>query len=224
MPIKNKDRILDLVKAICTRVREKGGYLNKTKLIKYLYLVDVEYYRMHKEMFTGFNWIFKDFGPWAFEYNEIYEAMERAPDFRIDEGNRPDLDTKFIKTTESLELGDVIRDFDIELKVRRIIDRWADEITGPMLNYVYFNTEPMVDAERGKTLDFTKIHRLEPIPRFELSKGSLDAKELAELKKKIRERIDEERKKEKPDCTFTPPHYDEIYWEGMTRLDKDNSY
>lgn len=172
-----------MIRAICSRVQEREGYLNKTKLIKYLYLIDVEYYRVYKELFTGFNWIFKDFGPWAFEYNDIFEAMKRSPDFRIDEGNKPDLDTKFIRTKESLELGNVISDFDINLKVLRIIDRWADETTAPMLNYVYFYTEPMVDGERGKSLDFTKIHHLEPIPKFELSKGSLSVKKLSELKK-----------------------------------------
>lgn len=224
MPIKNKNKILDLIRAICSRVQEREGYLNKTKLVKYLYLIDVEYYRVHKELFTGFNWVFKDFGPWAFEYNDVFEVMQRSPAFRIDEGTRPDLDTKFIRTIESLELGKVISDFDIQLNVRRIIDRWADEATAQMLNYVYFNTEPMINAERGKPLDFTKIHSLEPIPKFKLSKGSLKAKELSELKKKIRQRIDEQREKEKQDSTFTPPRYDEIYWEGIARLDKDNSY
>ena len=39
-----RDMILKLVKAICSRVKEKEGYLNKTKLIKYLYLIDLEHY------------------------------------------------------------------------------------------------------------------------------------------------------------------------------------
>src|SRR3972149_9445012 len=160
MPLKNIDKILNLIKAICTRVQEKEGYLNKTKLIKLLYLIDIEHFRIHKETLTGFNLIFKEYGPWAFEYNEVYNELERLPDFKIEDGTRPDLDTKFINVSKdsAIELDKVIDDFEIELKARRIIDRWANENLAPILNYVYFSTEPMVDAERYKPLDFTKIH------------------------------------------------------------------
>ena len=104
MEVKQKDRILDLVKAICHRVKEKEGYLNKTKLIKYLYLIDVEYYRSHGETFTGFNWIFYDYGPWAYEYNDIFDEIRRSADFVVKDSTRPDLDTQFISTT-SEEFG-----------------------------------------------------------------------------------------------------------------------
>jgi len=36
MDILQKQKILNLIKAICSRVQEREGYLNKTKLIKYL--------------------------------------------------------------------------------------------------------------------------------------------------------------------------------------------
>lgn len=47
-----------LVQDILTRVRERQGYVTKTKLFKYLYLVDVESYRFRERLLTGFNWIF----------------------------------------------------------------------------------------------------------------------------------------------------------------------
>ena len=222
MPLKN-DKILDLVKAISTRVKERDGYLNKTKLVKYLYLIDIEYYRVHKETFTGFNWIFKDYGPWAFEYNDVFDAIKSSPDFRINEGARPDIDITFINVTKEgeTELDQVIEDFSIERVARQIIDRWADESLGPMLNYVYFNTDPMVDAERYKPLDFTKI-RLASVPKFKLKKSSLSTRQLNKLRGEIRSKKAE--KGEKPTTSFTAPQYDEIYWQGMQALDKDDTF
>ena len=223
MPLQNKKNRLDLIKAICTRVKERDGYLNKTKLIKYLYLIDIEYYRIHKETLTGFQWIFKDFGPWAYEYIELFDSIKTSPAFKVKEGERPDLDTVFIEVTRGneAELDVVIKDFDFERKTRKIIDKWADENLAPMLNYVYFNTEPMVDAERYKPIDFTKIHGLESIPVFKLRTGSLTSTQIRRLKEKINSQIEEQKKSVKYDTSFTPPKYDEIYFEGIELLDKE---
>ena len=130
MATKNSDKVLALIKAICTKINEDGGYLNKTKLIKYLYLIDIEHFQKFNETFTGFNWLFKDYGPWAFEYNDIFSEMERTPDFRISEGSRPDLDTKFITISRDseIELDKIITNLDLELKIQRIIERWANDI------------------------------------------------------------------------------------------------
>ncbi len=45
MGVTQKQEVLKLIKKVCARVQERNGYVNKTKLIKYLYLIDVEYYR-----------------------------------------------------------------------------------------------------------------------------------------------------------------------------------
>lgn len=223
MPIQNKENLLNLIRAICTRVKEREGYLNKTKLIKYLYLLDIEYYRVHNETFTGFRWIFKEFGPWAYEYIDLFDSIKTSPAFRVREGERPDLDTVFIEVTyeNKAELDTVIKDFDFERKARQIIDRWADENLAPLLNYVYFNTEPMVDAERYKPLDFSKIHSLEDIPKFTLSKSSLSSTQIQKVKEKIKLKTEEQKMGLKYDTSCTPPKYDDVYFEGIKLLDEE---
>jgi hypothetical protein len=52
----NREALKNLVKAILTRVRDKKGFCTKTKLILYLYLIDVEYYRRHGQTLTGWEW------------------------------------------------------------------------------------------------------------------------------------------------------------------------
>jgi hypothetical protein len=57
----------NLIQAIVTWIAEHDGYATKTKLLKLLYLFDVEYYRQHRYTFTGFGWKFFHLGPWAAE-------------------------------------------------------------------------------------------------------------------------------------------------------------
>ena len=54
-----------LMIAIVSWAVEQGSYITKTKLLKLLYLFDVEYYRVHRRTFTGFSWKFFHLGPWV---------------------------------------------------------------------------------------------------------------------------------------------------------------
>jgi len=217
-------KVIKLIKAICSRVKEKEGYLNKTKLVKYLYLIDIEYFRRHNKTFTGFDWIFYDFGPWAYEYNEIIKKIENSPEFLISESRYNDLDTIFITCIEREDFESVFDDIDDQLKAKRIVDRWALENLNSLLNYVYFRTEPMMNAQRYEKLDFTKVHSMEPIPKFILSKGIKNLEEKKFVQKRIKERLLSLKKKSNQDATFTPPKYDEDFISNMERMKIDDEY
>ncbi len=58
-----------------------------------------------------------------------------------------------------MDLAELVADPLLELTFRRIVDEWADRRLGEMLDYVYFHTEPMMDAQRGAPLDFQTIDR-----------------------------------------------------------------
>jgi hypothetical protein len=45
----------NLIPAILTYVRDKEGFATKTKLLKLLYLLDLEAYRETRQTLTGFN-------------------------------------------------------------------------------------------------------------------------------------------------------------------------
>jgi hypothetical protein len=207
-------KLLSLIGAICTRVKEKEGYLTKTKLIKYLYLIDIEYYKKFGTTFTGYNWIFYEFGPWAYEYNDTFQQMEKDPNFRLDKG-----DAVLISCRERESLESVLYNDDLLMRAMRIIDRWAVESLGELLNYVYFHTDPMENAERNKPLDFEKVKSAEPIPKFSLTPGSKSQKDKAEILKRIQDRI-ATRPKSMP--KFTPPKFDEKYFEAVQVLDKED--
>ncbi len=71
--------LLRVIKAILTRARERDGYVTKTKLLKYLYLFDLEHYRRFGNTFTGFTWTFHLYGPWAREFEDLYARLVQSP-------------------------------------------------------------------------------------------------------------------------------------------------
>lgn len=223
MGVTQKQEVLKLIKKVCARVQERNGYVNKTKLIKYLYLIDVEYYRRHEHTFTGFDWIFYDFGPWAYEYNDIFNELSNSCDFTIKSGSRSDLDTQFISTSADTESSSIFDDITDESITRAIIDRWADESLNQMLNYVYFHTEPMDGAKRHQKLDFSNVLKLEAITKFELTKGNLKKGEKEEIRKRIQKGISQKMAVKEIDV-FTPPKYDRMYFEGMMILEEESEY
>src|SRR4051794_32036482 len=69
------DTAKNLIAAIISFVKQKGSYVTKTKLLKLLYLFDIEYYRVHRRTFTGFSWKYFHLGPWAAEYDPTLDGL-----------------------------------------------------------------------------------------------------------------------------------------------------
>ena len=65
----------DLVSYVVQRVQEREGELSKTKLVKLLYLIDVEHYRRFRKTLTDLTWYFYHYGPYAFELESVLRNM-----------------------------------------------------------------------------------------------------------------------------------------------------
>ena len=209
--------LMKLVQAILTRVRDREGYATKTKLIKYLYLIDLAAYRRTGRSLTGFTWVFHHYGPWTKEYETLYGEATRAGAIRVRPGTRPDFETEFVDTLERVDLGDVIADIVLEIEARHIVDTWAERRLGEMLDHVYFQTEPMDGAERGQPLDFAKVEREErPPPAWEPAHGDRGTTE--RVRRRIAEVVERQRGAPPP---ATPPRYDREYFEALEVLDEE---
>ena len=71
-----KQTARDLALGILTRVKEREASVSKTKLLKLLYLADIEHFRTSGETLTGFDWIFYWYGPWSSDYDQLLDQME----------------------------------------------------------------------------------------------------------------------------------------------------
>lgn len=213
MPSPSSD---NLINAILSLVRDCGGFATKTKLLKYLYLIDIEHYRRFGQTATGFHWIFYKYGPWTKEYEDLLEQMTSAGKVRVTTGTRNDLDTQFLDTGELLASFDQFDwPFGLRAVVTLIVDTWAARPTGEILDYVYFHTEPMRGAERGELLDFGKIEKDDRIRFYSRTRSFKDEKDLKKARKELRKIIRKRRPQSTEQAKLTPPKYDEEFWTAL---------
>lgn len=181
-----KPQARDLVLAVLTRIGEVEGTANKTKLLKLLYLCDIEYFRATGETFTGFDWIFFLYGPWAAEYDGLLKQLEVEGAIRLQAWAAAGVEGERISASQQSSLERVIPSADVFFRARRQIDTWADRAVPRLLDYVYFETEPMQGAVKMERLDFTKISK-EPPHLYRRTKSGADAGTLRALRLKFAE-------------------------------------
>ena len=147
------ERLKRLLIHIIREVRDAQGSLTKTKLVKLLYLIDVEAYQEFGRTITGTQWTFFLYGPYA---AEIDNALNSLAGHRVEE-------TEFLSSRgrrgytyqrdEDPRLHEVLS-LDERLVVQDVLRRWADEELNQILDFVYFKTPPMAHARFDAPLDF----------------------------------------------------------------------
>lgn len=126
------------------------GQISTIRLIKFVYLIDLEYSKHNGETLTGIHWVFYKYGPYFFEVGDILRSASI------------DLDATEVTTSRgkgftfrAIEEQSISRLFDYatEQQINRIIKKWALEDTDVLLDFVY-KTPPIVLGKRGSALDF----------------------------------------------------------------------
>jgi len=183
-----KDRYEDLIHAIVWYASRRGKKLTTLRLVKFLYLADLYHARFSKgETLTGWPWAFVYFGPWCKEVNEAIEKSAKKGLILAQEYPSKyddDKDYRLFSTESTDEEPKIIEALltYVWSKLQWAIQKWADDSYG-LLDYVYFETEPMIETSPGALLDFSKSQMPEMPKKVEMKK-ILKAK-LDEAKKSI---------------------------------------
>jgi hypothetical protein len=212
--------LTELIAAVASYIRECGGAPTKTKVLKLLYLLDIDAYRRTQQTVTGLDWIFYLYGPWSSSYDEVLDEAVGSDKIRITGPERGDEGATFINPSQIVPLDRVFPSVMQELAAKRIIEAWASRPTVELLDYVYFHTAPMQGAERGAALDFSILRREEPSPHYFGVKPKEDAKEISRKRKQLIESMKSLRKVEI--APLDPaPRYDDNYWSSVAKLESD---
>jgi hypothetical protein len=152
----NREIVQDLTYSVLLRASRDRLCIGTTKLVKLLYLVDCEYYRWKRETLTGAPWIFYHFGPYCEEMIEVANATPGvvvAGEIELEDGK------SFREYRVEEFRGDPIEKvhFSIRGPVESVYKRWAAVDLALLLDHVYFETAPMLTAERHRALDFSLI-------------------------------------------------------------------
>lgn len=152
-----------------------------TRLTKLMYLAEVEYFRQKRERLTDLTWIFYLFGP----YPLALKSVLGEPEIETSEWKTGRTSKRILRDEDAFMSARA--DYDLEAIISRLVKEWGDADLNQLLDYVYFETEPMQNAKRGETLDFSTVGPA-ITNKIQLK---LDTARLQELRKKLTARAKE---------------------------------
>ena len=203
----------ELISYLVARSLDRGATLTQTKLVKLLYLVDVGRAASRRQALTGLRWRFYHYGPYALELPDTLDAME-GMELVVRDVRRGDRDSRLYVGAPGAPEGDTWPEPTRHM-VDALVDRWATSDLNELLDYVYFETEPMREAERGEYLDLSKS---EPAPRYvSLSPGQPDPDVLARLRTAAAERLAALRD---PEMDPTDGPFDDV-WDEACNVERE---
>ena len=175
--------ILELIQYIAWLATEREEALSPIRLVKFLYLVDLYNARKNKgQTLTGWPWKFVHYGPFCSEsLKAIKEAVEKKYIEAYSYESKFDDEEHFLfryKADKEPTLSPQLPIY-IVGPLQVVIRRWAGDTFG-LLDYVYFETEPMAGIKPGDILDFSKAKEMPVVHEIPMKK--LSRKKLAEGK------------------------------------------
>lgn len=203
--------------------RQSRTPLLKTVLIKLLYLLDV--YTAEEcggQPLSGWEWCFLHFGPYSTVAAQLIDSLvaRRLIDAQQKESASGDkefvlynlVDYRRVKNLRELGIAGAI-----QLRVQADIQRYSRDLQG-LLNYVYFQTEPMMAAVPGAVLDFSTCRKADSTDFRPVSMLPLRPKAVKKVRERLRALI-QARKIGYQKITEGP--YDEIYFRALAELEGD---
>ena len=207
-----------LIAYLIDQVRDQEGTLSKTALVKLVYLVEVEYWRRYGESVTGLEWRFHHYGPYCAELDREIDDNHL---FQVHGSRRTGYGFSSLPDWRETEAA-FNKNYEPALKniADNVAGQWGLESLETILEYVYFETEPMQDAERGDTLDFSKI-QMEQIPTRREPRLSFSDEFLTDLRTRWDQREKARTRVNPGEETPEEPLYDEIYQEALDTMSRD---
>lgn len=129
---------------------------------------------------------------------------------------KPDYDAKFYRAEEPHEFRGLFQDIREESTLRLVLNTWGESSTGEILDDVYFRTEPMEHGVRNEVLDFGTVAEGNPSKYLRSSSGATQ-EEIAALKSHFRQQL--QRIVSGASFQFTPPKYDDEFYEAIDKLE-----
>ena len=179
-----KENIINSIYYIVERAEVESISLGKTKLIKLLYLLDIENYRLKKEAYTDIEWIYFKFGPFSFELDDLLQEIDILEEPIITKNNKFFANLKIEQDEKEIKL-----EIAVKALIEKLLMRWGTADINELLDYVYFDTEPMQNAKFKDKLNFSVIRPKEREKKIEVTPEI--KKTLKEICGNIKNRLDQ---------------------------------
>lgn len=221
----NKADQIDLLLGVIAQcASEKGSLLTKTRLVKFLYLLDLYWAQSEKKAFTGWPWAFVHYGPYCRESTDAidraenfgylsagsYESKYRDEDYRLyGPGHRIDEDQR--ETVRGL------LPIYVSSNLFRAVEKWCDDTFG-LLDFVYFHTGPMKTAMPGDVLSFDGEEKID-YRQFQPVK----MEPLSKTKKAVLRGVIDKIRADMAGRPERPSVYDREYFDFLSALEEEET-
>lgn len=201
----------EIVENLVSYLAEQLGNLSAPcstiRLVKYLYLLDIEYYRKNKRILTNIDWVRYKYGPYFFAMPDV---MRSSVGIEVAEFPTENGFSRSIRSIKHVEISKVI-DFPTEQLIQSILKKWAHEDLKKLLDHVY-KTPPMKNAEMNERLDFSTLAQM-PVVKQKQWHIRINPEDSIAIQSLLEKRV----KQEVPPKQF----YDHLYFEALEIMDSD---
>jgi len=150
------EKLRELVCHIVREVVEEEGVVTAVKLVKLLYLIDLEFFRRTRKLLTGLTWRYYLYGPYPDDFAEELDRFEGFGLQRKIQKHKDKTVIFFRPEYPEVEWCNLDGFSPTEKSiVAEVLKIWGLEDLRTLLDFVYLQTEPMQKAEFGEKLDFS---------------------------------------------------------------------
>ncbi len=210
--------------------------LGPIHLVKYVYLADLSFAEAHGgETLTGAEWQFHHYGPWSSAVHSRIQSVVQDVHATERVITSYKYESDFVRwkllDDELYESLQGMLPFEVRHAIRDAVHQFGDDTTS-LLHHVY-TTWPMLHAAPHERLSFIRpkeqaamdskeTKRVETPQAVAPSKKELKKKKekLEILKERITRRLAEKEQKQKMVKPEPAPRYDDIFFNGVARLDE----
>jgi len=146
-----KDLVKSIVLYLVDQLRDNDSPISTIRIIKFLYLLDLEYYNRHYETFTGIDWVHYKYGPYFYSWPTIVNEIGYR--LSVEEVTTERGDGFTYKVDEPYKIDDKVS-FGVQSMINRIVKQWGDENLEEILDYVY-SSLPVKHSQLNEEIDFT---------------------------------------------------------------------
>jgi hypothetical protein len=218
--------IQSAVLAVLRAVREAGlGRINRTTLIKLVYLLDCLYAETHDgKTASGAGWYFHSFGPFASDLvGAIDEMANRGVihDHSGEHGNKEYTQYWLGEYPQGPSLADIGLGSTQSIRFGSLTKKFHNDLSG-LLDHTYFKTLPMRDASPGRNIEFRGLAGVSQIKAHHQI-GITDQAKLMKILL-LSSRLENKFAEMEGNAMAMAAHrpiYDRAYEEGMAAMDAD---
>lgn len=214
--MKQNDQLYKTIIFVLQLVKEEGiEDIDYTALVKYVYLLDCFFAEENNgKQYTNVKWNFLNFGPYAFELEDIFNFEYKDSRFSIKKYSSKNFEENCSRFKYDGWQDDyILKDISINIinRLKTTIKEFSKLSLNELLHFIYFKTTPMINAKHKEILSFSGCKKINFMNTFKPKEEELLNKDKIKNALSFLESIDLGSLDDEDDSCW----YDDLYYKNI---------